>query len=58
MWTNEIAKISLNFKKLTKVAFGYLDFDLDFKSIDLKCLDFKSIDFKISYLDPFIQGGI
>jgi hypothetical protein len=45
-------------RKKTKVAFGYLDLDLDFKSIDLKCLDFKSIDFKISCLDPFIQGRI
>ena len=31
--------------------FGYLDLDLDFKSIDLKCLDSKSIDFKIFCLD-------
>jgi hypothetical protein len=41
-----------------KVAFGYLDLDLDFKSIDLKCFDSKSIDFKISCLDPFIQRRI
>ena len=46
--------------KFIKVAFGYLDLDLDldFKSIDLKYLDSKSIDFKISCLDLFIQRRI
>jgi hypothetical protein len=45
-------------KKSPLVAFGYLDLDLEFKSIDLKCLDLKSIDFKIFCLDPFIQRRI
>ncbi len=44
-----------SFYNFMKVAFGYLDLDLDFKSIDFKCLDSKFIDFKISYLNPFIQ---
>ena len=42
----------------SKVAFRYLDLDLDFKSINLKCFDSKSIDFKISFLDLFIQMRI
>ena len=50
-------KSNVTMNQLIKIAFGYLDLnldlDLDFKSIDLKCLDSKSIDFKISYLVLF-----
>ena len=44
-------------EKFSKVPFGYLDLDLDFKSIDLKCLNFKFFDFKISCLGTERRGG-
>jgi hypothetical protein len=50
----------LKIKLYIEVAFGYMDFDLDFdfKSIDLKYLDSKSTDFKICCLHQFIQKRI